>query len=98
MELLSVVSNYEAYHQLPYYELVAEQELIHQHECSACGKTFLCEDRHCGDKGCEQCEVASKRITPSTNRERLLDCLDDQAVIEEIKLRISSRICFLNSP
>lgn len=85
----------EWHHQLPYYELFAGQEL-HQHECSACGNAFLCEDRHCelGDKGCEECEIASKRVTPSTNRERLFDCLDDQGVIEEIKLQIDREFAF----
>lgn len=39
----------------------------------------------------DTCEVVTIETTSGgvvTNRERLLDCLDDQAVIEEIKLQI----------
>jgi hypothetical protein len=53
MESVSIINSYESHYQLPYYEPFAEQELMHQHDCSA-----------------------------------LLDCLDDQAVIDEIKLQI----------
>jgi hypothetical protein len=93
MEALSI-SNYEFYPQLPLYVLFPEQELLHGHDCSDCGNPFLCEG-HCAvgnNQQCEECEIASKRVKPSTNRERLLDYLDDQAVIEEVKLRVAQEV------
>ena len=99
MELLSTITNYH-YHQVPSCELFTEQEFpIHQHACDGCGKAFECEVENCEvDKQvCEECEIASKKVKASTSRERFRDCLDDQAVIEETKLRVAQEAAFERS-
>lgn len=63
-------------------------EDTHCHTCD-CGTVFACEVEHRGpgdEQQCEYCEVWSMSYGRSTNKQRLADCIDDQAVIEEVKL------------
>lgn len=76
----------------PEWKSWVEQNLIrHEHICDDCNEVFGCEGQHCESGNaqvCEECEIAAKRDEAATSRARLLDNLDDQAVIEEIKMRL----------
>jgi hypothetical protein len=77
-----------------------ETELGHQHNCDVCDSPFLCEGRHWepwGKQVCEESEIASGRSKAVANREQLSDCIDDQAVIEQIKLRVAQEVAFESS-
>ncbi len=61
---------------------------VHNHICDCCGSVFICEMRckPATEQYCEYCAVWMMGNGRSTNKQRLADCIDDQAVIEEIKL------------
>jgi len=61
-------------------------ENAHCHTCD-CGSAFVCE-MGCGpeeEQQCEYCEVWNLSHNRGSNKQRLADYLDDQAVIEELR-------------
>lgn len=60
----------------------------HSHTCN-CGDAFVCEGRCRPDdeQHCEHCEVWSMSHGRSTNKQKLADYLDDQVIIEQVRLQ-----------
>lgn len=60
----------------------------HNHSCDCCGSVFGCEMqcKPATEQYCEYCDVWMMGNGRSTNKQRLADCIDDQSVIEQVKL------------
>lgn len=68
-------------------------ELIrHSHTCD-CGTVFACEMdcRPEAEQQCEYCEVWNLSLNRGTSKQRLADHLDDQIVIDEVRMRAAQR-------
>jgi len=65
----------------------------HNHSCDCCGSVFTCEMecKPATEQYCEYCAVWMMGNGRSTNKQRLADYLDDQVVIEEVRLQAAKK-------